>query len=441
LAQYRSSLVGAIGFLALFALSGCDLPTSGPRGEAIEWKATVRLTAQDSKPLPYCLVPVTPRVVDVVARNRERLAGRLADYRGPTGVQIGIGDVLSVTLFESAAGGLFFPLEGGLRNGNFLTLPPQIVDEKGDITIPYAGAIRARGRTAQEIQAAIVDALKDRALEPQAVVTVVERRYGQITLLGEIGVGVGASGTGTSGATGTGGFTPGGSGARIPASLSGERVLDVIARAGGIRWSGQELWVLVERNQKVAIAPFEALVFEPANNIYIHPQDTVYVYREPQTFLAFGATSRQGQIPFETWRLSMGEALAKAGGLLDERAEPRWVFLYRAERQHVAQELDPRCATTDGTFVPVIYEVDLRDPPSLFLVTQFPMRNKDIIYISNSRSVESTKFMNYIRLIDATLTDPLNTAIAAYALKAAINGTSTSSVLISTGGIGSGGTH
>jgi polysaccharide export outer membrane protein len=199
------------------------------------------------------------------------------------------------------------------------------------------------------------------------------------------------------------------------------------------------LWVLVDRNHKVAIAPFEALVFEPANNIYVQAQDTIYVYREPQTFLAFGATGRQAQLSFDQWRLNMAEALAKAGGLVDVQAEPRWVFLYRAERQHVARELDPRCATTDGPFVPVIYEVDLRDPPSLFLVTQFPMRNKDIIYISNSRSVESTKFMNYVRLIDATLTDPINTAIAAYTLKAAINGTSTTGVLISTGGVSSGG--
>jgi len=58
------------------------------------------------------------------------------------------------------------------------------------------------------------------------------------------------------------------------------------------------------------------------------------------------------------------------------------------------------------------------------------MRNKDVIYISNARSVEGTKFMNYIRLFNATLQDPINTAIAAYALKAAINGTSTSAVII-----------
>jgi polysaccharide export outer membrane protein len=331
-------------------------------------------------------------------------------------VLIGIGDVVSVTLFESAAGGLFFPIEGGLRNGNFLTIPNQLVDEKGNITIPYAPPIKAAGRTPEQIQASIVDALKDRALEPQAVVTVVDRRYAQVSVLGEVNTAV-----------------------RYPASLSGDRVLDAISRAGGIKDQGHDTWVLVDRNHQVAVAPFEALVYEPANNIYVQPQDVVYVYREPQTFLAFGAAGKQGQYPFEAWRLSMAEALGKLGGLLDERAEPRWVFLYRAERQKVAQELDPRCAVTDGPFVPVIYEVDLRDPPTLFLATQFPMRNKDVIYISNSRSAENSKFMDYVRLIDATLTDPINTAIAAYALKAAISGASTSSVLISTGGVVSGG--
>jgi polysaccharide export outer membrane protein len=400
------------------SLSGCGFPVSGPQGEAVEWRATVR-AGNDSKRLPYCLVSVTPRVTDVVARSQYRLAGRFTDRRGPAVVQIGVGDVVAVTLFESAAGGLFFPIEGGLRNGNFLTLPPQLVDEKGDITIPYGGAIRARGRTAQEIQTAIVDALKDRALEPQAVVTVVERRFAQITVLGEVGVGGSGSSTGQAGG-----------GSRFPVSLSGERVLDVIARAGGLRGPGQDMWVLVDRNHKVAIAPFEALVYEPPNNIYVQAQDVVYVYREPQTFLAFGAAGKQGQVSFDVWRLSLAEALAKAGGLLDERAEPGWVFLYRAERQKVAQELDPKCAVTDGAYVPVIYEVNLRDPSSLFLATQFPMRNKDVIYIANAREVESTKFISHIRLVNAAMQDPIQTAIAAYALKAAIQGTATSSVLV-----------
>jgi polysaccharide export outer membrane protein len=390
-------------------MGGCSLPTSGPLGEAVEQTAAIAIPP-DSKPLPYCLVPVTPRVVDVVARHRERLAGRFADRRGPAVVQIGTGDVVSVTLFESAAGGLFFPVEGGLRNGNFLTIPPQIVDEKGDITIPYAPPIRARGRTAQEIQAAIVNALKDRAIEPQAVVTVAERRNAMISVLGEVNTAV-----------------------RFPANLSGERVLDAIARAGGLRGAGQDTWVMVDRNHKVAVAPFEALVYEPTNNIFVQAQDVVYVYREPQTFLAFGATGKQGQVSFDAWRLSMAEALAKAGGLLDDHAEPSWVFLYRAERQQLAKELDPKCAVTDGEFVPVIYQINLRDPAAPFLATQFPMRNKDVLYVSNARSVESTKFLTYVNLASAAVQDPIQIALASYALKAAIKGTSSSAVLL--GGI------
>jgi polysaccharide biosynthesis/export protein len=408
LARYHISFVQALAGAMVLALAGCGMPTSGPRGETIEWRAATRVRTAER--LPYCLVSVTPRVAEIVARTQYRLAGQFSDRRGPTSVQIGNGDVISVTLFEAAAGGLFFPLEGGLRNGNFLTLPPQIVDDKGTITVPYAGAIRAKGRTAQEIQAAIVEALKGRALEPQAVVTVVERRNAMISVLGEVNSSI-----------------------RFPANVAGERVLDAIARAGGIKSAGQDSWVLLERHRKIAVAPFEALIHEAGNNIYVQPQDTVYVYKEPQTFLAFGAAGKQGQVPFDAWRLTLAEALAKAGGLLDERAEPGWVFLYRGERQQVVQDLGSDCSVNDGPFVPVIYEIDLRDPSSLFLATHFPMRNKDVIYISNARSVESSKFMQHVRLMNATIQDPINTAIAGYVLKNLINGTGTSSSVIIAG--------
>jgi len=152
-----------------------------------------------------------------------------------------------------------------------------------------------------------VDALKARALEPQAVVTVVERRNALISVLGEVNLAT-----------------------RFQASMSGERVLDAITRAGGLKSAGQDSWVLLERHGKIAVTPFEALAHETGNNIYVQPQDTIYVYKEPQTFLAIGATGKQGQYPFDAWRITLAEGLAKAGGLLDERAEPGWVFLYRA---------------------------------------------------------------------------------------------------------------
>jgi polysaccharide export outer membrane protein len=389
----------------LLPVAACGLPTDTPRGEAILQNAAAHV--EEEKSLPYCLVSVAPRVVSLLVQSQPRLTGRFHDRRGPVPALIGVGDVIRVTLFEAAPGGLFFPLEGGSRTGNFLVIPDQNVDNDGNITVPYAGQIRVKGRTPVQVQNAIVDALKSRALEPQAVVTVVERRDALISVFGEVG-----------------------SALRFPASASGERVLDAITRAGGLKGAGQESWVLLERSGKIAVTPFSALIHEPANNIFVRAQDTLYVYREPQTFLAFGAVTRQGQVPFESWRVSLAEAIGKAGGLIDERAEPAWVFLFRAERKEFAAELDPKCGPLGGEYVPVVYQVNLRDPANYFLATQLPMRNKDVILVSNARTVESTKFMNYVRAVTSTIQDPIDTAISAYTLRSLIRGTTTSTGVI-----------
>ncbi len=380
------------------------IPTSGPASAYV-------LSGQlDPASLPYSLVKLTPEVVAILERNSMRIGRMFTDRRGPTEIRFGTGDVVSVTLFESAAGGLFIPLEAGVRPGNFVTLPNQAVDTQGNITVPYAGPIQAKGKTAVEVQKSIVDALKDRALEPQAVVALVDQRASSLSVLGEVG-------------------TP----SRLPVSQSGERLLDAIARAGGPKNPGYDTWVMLDRAGRQALAPFAALINEPSNNIYVRPQDTVYVFTQPQTFLAFGASGQQGQFPFAAWRLSLAELLAKAGGLNDVQADPSSVFVYRAEPRHVAEQLGVDCARFSGPFVPVIYNLNLRDPAGYFLATKFEMRNKDVILASNASSVESSKFLTYLRLITATVNDPLMAAVNAYTLKALASGSGAATIATTTG--------
>ena len=71
------------------------------------------------------------------------LASNVFSRRSPKRITLGIGDVVSLTIFEAEAGGLFLPSEAGARPGNFVTLPDQMVDSDGNITVPYAGTIRA----------------------------------------------------------------------------------------------------------------------------------------------------------------------------------------------------------------------------------------------------------------------------------------------------------
>jgi polysaccharide biosynthesis/export protein len=80
--------------------------------------------------------------------------------RPPPRMTLGIGDVVSVTIFEAEPGGRLIPSDAGARPGNFITLPDQVVDTNGNITVPYAGTIRAIGRTPVEVQKAINEALR-----------------------------------------------------------------------------------------------------------------------------------------------------------------------------------------------------------------------------------------------------------------------------------------
>ena len=403
-------------FFSLVALGGCGLlPTSGPT------TMDVVLGQRDSHSLPYALVRVTPRVIAILGKAAPRLAA-FGDKRRPRDVRLGVGDIVSVTIFEASSGGLFIPAEASVRPGNFVTIPNQPVDVYGNITIPYAGQIRARGRTQVEVQQAIVDALKNRAIEPQAVVSVVDQRTSLITVLGDVG-------------------RP----SRFPASAAPERILDAIARAGGPAGPGADMWVMLERDGRRVLAPFGALVYEPTNNVFVHPNDTIYLYRDPQTFLAFGALGTQQQIPFgaqagsagsqtaSTWRLSLAEAVAKAGGLSDDKADPASVFLYRGETRDVAEALGIDCSPFEGPIVPVIYVLNLRDPAGYFLASTFEMRNKDVVHVSNAYAVENTKFLTYLRTINSTINDPISTAIGVYTLKNLIRGTGTVTTSVLTG--------
>jgi polysaccharide biosynthesis/export protein len=388
--------------LVLTGNCACSIfPASGPAS------SDIRKGTQDPASLPYALVRVTPDVEKVLERKTPRIAQVFPERGGPAEIRFGIGDVISVTVFESAAGGLFIPLEAGVRPGNYITLPNQAVDNNGNITVPYAGTIRAKGLTVVEVQASIVDKLKNRAFDPQAVVAVVEQRASSISVLGEVGA-------------------P----SRFPVNPNGERLLDVIARAGGPRNPGYDTWVMLERNSHQASAPFAALINLPANNVWVKPQDTVYVYTQPLTFTAFGASGTQGHVPFAAWRLSLAEALGKAAGLNDNLADPASVFLYRGEPRELAEALGVDCAKFSGPIIPIIYNLNLRDPSGYFLAANFEMRNKDVIYTSNAYAVESTKFLSYLHLVIATSEDPIIAAISAYTLKGLATGATTGGTVI-----------
>ena len=345
--------------------------------------------------LPTDSVKLTPQVVKTLQEFGPRsLSATFGDHRPPPEVTFGIGDVISISIFEAAAGGLFIPAEASVRPGNFVTFPNQPVDTKGFISVPYAGLVTAAGKTPAQVEKEIVDRIKNRAIEPQAVVALVTQNSSLITVIGEI------NSTFTSSPTG-----------RLPAQPAGERLLDVITRAGGLRDQGQDLWVVLERQGRRSSVPFGSLIYEPGNNIWAWPGDTIYIYQEPQTFLAFGASGAQGQFRFQAsatssaWRMTLAEGVATAGGLLDLQADPGSVFLYRREPRELAEKLGVDCSKMDGPTVPVVYSVSFVDPAGYFVATQMQMHNKDIIFAANAQSLEVTKFATFFAALTSVPTN------------------------------------
>jgi polysaccharide export outer membrane protein len=377
-------------FLAvLLASAGCSImPSSGPQDFSIKSGQTV------SGP-DYGLVKLTPVVIDILREyGPGAIAGTFPDRSRPKDIKFGIGDVVSVTIFEAAAGGLFIPAEAGVRPGNFVQLPNQNVDTAGNISVPYAGAVKAAGRTPAEIQQDIVRTIGNRAIEPQVIVALITQNTSLISVLGEVN-------------------TP----TRLTANAAGERVLDAIARAGGPKDQGYETWVTLERDGRRATVPFGALVYQPDNNVWVHPGDTIYVYREPQVFLAFGAQGQQGQFTFDMWKIYLTQAMGKAGGLLDAQAEPAGVYVYRHEPRELAERLGVDCSKFVGPTVPVVYNVDFRDPAGYFLASKFQMRDKDVLFAANAATVDTAKFLQFVRLIIATANDTLVTTANAQIVK------------------------
>ncbi|WP_198033180.1 polysaccharide biosynthesis/export family protein [Methylosinus sp. PW1] len=321
--------------------------------------------------------------------------GSTATRARPARLTFSRGDTVQATIFESQSGGLFVG-DAGTRPGNFVQVPQQVVDAAGSIKIPYAGDIRVLGRTAESVQAEIEDKLASKAIQPQVFVSVVTQRGSEMSVLGEVN-----------------------SASKIPLNPNGERVLDVISRAGGIKYPGYESYVTLQREGHAVRVPFDRLVRAPPENVFVQPGDVVYVSRDPRSYTVLGATGTQSRVPFPAERLVLSEAIGAGGGLVDTRANPEFVYLYRAEPRGFLERLgvDLTYFDASATFIPTIYRAKLHEPAALFAARDFEIRDKDVIYVADSDTVEVVKFFQLVSAITGPASQGASSAYSIYRVK------------------------
>jgi polysaccharide export outer membrane protein len=355
-----------------------ELPGTGPKSLAVHSFATSGLRSDAA--LPYALVDVSADTIGFLSQpNLISFPGAFPDKRPKPEQVAGVGDVLNISIFEAAPGGLFTPATAaGARPGNFVDLPPQAIDQKGSIYVPYAGEIPAAARTLPDIQSAIVARLRNRAIEPQVVVSLNQQHSSVVSVLGDVN-------------------TPG----VLALNSVGERLLALIARAGGPKFEAIESYVTLQRDGKQVRVLLSRVVHDPRENIFIRSNDVIFITHEAPTFTALGALNQNvfgfnSEITFDVETLTLSQAIGKAGGLNDQQSDPGEVFVYRYEDRNLLQKLGVDTKRFSYDRVPTIYHVNLRDPSGMLLAAGFQMRTKDVMYVANARVVDYYKLLTLI---------------------------------------------
>lgn len=372
----------AAGLLSLLAippiLAGCALPASAPTSVALE-----------SQPLEptfnYFLVKMDARVSSVLHQFRPGFGPFFKLRRYVASNILRPGDRIAITVYESGGSALFPPptsfpgatitTQPGQVTPGASTVPPQTIEADGTVTMPYAGNVRLAGRTPAEAARLIEKALEGKAVNPQVVVTLAVNNSNAATVSGEVNAPT-----------------------TVPLTLRGERLLDAIGIAGGPKYPPWETYVRVVRENRVESVLLQTIIEDPRENIVVRPNDQIFVTRYPRSFAVLGATNKVAQYPFETEKVTLAEAIARAGGPIDAVGDPAGIYLFRLEPWSVAKKVLPP-STVEGfagappEFVPILYRTDLREAQGYFLAQSVQMRDKDVVLVTNAMGTQLQKLL------------------------------------------------
>jgi len=352
---------------------GSWLPAAGPTTEQVAGGQS------DVAESPIKVLDVTDALArQVMGGQRRRMFSEIFGARPAAGYTVGPGDVVEVSIWEAPPASLFgtavLDPRAGIGTSRVTTFPEQMVSAVGQINIPFAGSIPVAGKSPPQIEADIVRRLKDKANQPQVLVRVVRNTTANVTVVGEFS-----------------------NSTRMPLTARGERLLDAVAAAGGVRQPVGKMTIQMTRGDQVQALPLDTIIQDPKQNIVLQPGDVVTALYQPLSFTALGATGKNEEIAFEAQGITLAQALARTGGLQDNRADTRGVFIFRFEDPTVLGNLANGTdrLTPEGK-LPVIYRVDMKDPGTFFVAQNFPIRNKDVLYISNASGAELQKFLNIV---------------------------------------------
>lgn len=340
---------------AVINLTACGLPADGPSNSNIRNS----YYPHSKNRIPIIELKNAPTVaVNVPVSHGSTIGGLRSLPQGQISNQLRPGDVIEVNVFDSGEEGLF-----ASTNAKTLNMGRFTVDRNGTVTLPFVGKKRVIDSTPEGLQRNIAEGLRGSTVNPQVVVTVVESPSSAVTVNGSV-------------------RSPG----QFPLLAGRERLLDVLAQSGGA--TVKDIDVTVVRGSHRARTPLKQLMTDNSQNIHLQPGDQVLLGADGGRFTALGAFKSAGEFDFEPGKMTLAQAVARAGGLLDDRADARNLYLFRANgNQHMIR---PAGKTANAAKRPtiasgaVIYHINLREVSNFMLMQQFYLQDGDMLFATNA---------------------------------------------------------
>ncbi len=334
----RSTLKALSLATLLVTVGGCAFAPGGH----MEYEAEIAPLSDQ-----VTISPITP---GLISTYRSRIAqtapadAKLVDDIKRYVYRVGGGDVLDINLSTP----LDLAQETGAQRQTVEALT-YTVQPDGTLFYPYVGRINVRSKTVDEVRAALVKGLSRYITEPQVNVSVAQFRSQRVYL---------------SGAVDKPGFVPV---TDVPLTL-----IDAVSGSGGVTTLANTHDITLTRNGKQEHLSLYQLLQEGdmRQNRLLQDGDVINVpVAEDQNVFVLGQVLKPGNMPVGNERLSLTDALSRAGGVDEERADPSGIFVVREN-------------SPDSDKLATVFILDISDATSFMLGARFPLQPRDVVYVT-----------------------------------------------------------
>jgi polysaccharide biosynthesis/export protein len=292
--------------------------------------------------------------------------------------RVGPRDILTITVWEHPE--LTIPA-GEFRSAESAGT---IVGEDGNIFYPYAGVIKAAGKTVEEIRDQLTKKLSIYIEQVQLDVRVASYRSQRVYVVGEV-------------------KAPGIQLVKdIPLT-----VLEAINSAGGLSPDADSRNITLTRNDKTYKINLLSLYEggDLSQNIPLEHGDVlnvpdrqfnkIFVLGESNIVNSFvngtNSTQRSRSVFMDKGRMTLTEALSDGGGLNQETADAARIFIFRG-----------------GIGKPEIFHLDAKSPDALLLADRFPLQPRDIVFVDRTEGLRWNQIINQIQPTATLLNSGVN---------------------------------